>query len=406
MKYKIDVVRIRENSITLNGWVVGKNPEARAEFFVEDAQHRPIAFQYVSTRRDDVSQIYYKKIYDRDFGFDIRFPYERGKDYYLIIRCEGRKARIKYNEQLIEKRASVAYKRMQKIRDLMNMETVHVAMDFWKENGLRALILKSKHKIQGLDNDYDYGEWYELTKPSEEELERLRKVFNKPGIQVNQGYLNNLDLRFYNEPARHKLLDILGDFALLGIRLKGRVLATRPGHFANTEMIKLLRKNIRRAGTKPQYAYNPNETPKYDINQIRQKLPHRPPFLLVDKIIHIDDNSVAGIKNVTMNEPFFVGHFPDEPVMPGVLIVEAMAQCGGILALHNMDPNQSYSTYFMKIDAVRFKNKVVPGDTLQFELHLTEPIRRGIVVMEAKAFVGEKLVTEAMLMAQVTPNKK
>lgn len=176
MKYKIDVVRIRENSITLNGWVVGKNPEARAEFFVEDAQHRPIAFQYVSTRRDDVSQIYYKKIYDRDFGFDIRFPYERGKDYYLIIRCEGRKARIKYNEQLIEKRASVAYKRMQKIRDLMNMETVHVAMDFWKENGLRALILKSKHKIQGLDNDYDYGEWYELTKPSEEELERQRNT--------------------------------------------------------------------------------------------------------------------------------------------------------------------------------------------------------------------------------------
>ena len=176
MKYKIDVVRIRENSITLNGWVVGKDPEARAEFFVEDAQHRPIAFQYVSTRRDDVSQIYYKKIYDRDFGFNIRFPYERGKDYYLIIRCEGRKARIKYNEQLIEKRASVAYKRMQKIRDLMNMETVHVAMDFWKENGLRALILKSKHKIQGLDNDYDYGEWYELTKPSEEELERQRNT--------------------------------------------------------------------------------------------------------------------------------------------------------------------------------------------------------------------------------------
>ena len=176
MKYKIDVVRIRENSITLNGWVVGKDPEARAEFFVEDAQHRPIAFQYVSTRRDDVSQIYYKKIYDRDFGFDIRFPYERGKDYYLIIRCEGRKARIKYNEQLIEKRASVAYKRMQKIRDLMSMETVHVAMDFWKENGLRALILKSKHKIQGLDNDYDYGEWYELTKPSKEELERQRNT--------------------------------------------------------------------------------------------------------------------------------------------------------------------------------------------------------------------------------------
>ncbi len=176
MKYKIDVVRIRENSITLNGWVVGKDPEARPEFFVEDARHRPIAFQYVSTRRDDVSQIYYKTIHDRDFGFDIRFPYERGKDYYLIIRCEGRKARIRYNEQLIEKRASVAYKRMQKIRDLMNMETVRVAMDFWKENGLKALIIKSRHKIQGLDNDYDYGEWYELTKPSEEELERQKNV--------------------------------------------------------------------------------------------------------------------------------------------------------------------------------------------------------------------------------------
>ena len=135
-------------------------------------------------------------------------------------------------------------------------------------------------------------------------------------------------------------------------------------------------------------------------------LPHRPPFLLVDKIIHVDENSIAGIKNVTMNEPFFTGHFPDEPVMPGVLIIEAMAQCGGIMALHGLDRSLSYSTYFMKIDGVKFKNKVVPGDTLQFELRLAEPIRRGIVVMEAKAFVGSKLVTEAMLMAQVIPSKK
>lgn len=175
MKYKIDVVRIRENSITINGWVLGKNPESKAEFSVEDGDRKPVEFQYVSTRRDDVSQIYFKKIYNRDFGFDIRFPYERGKDYYLIIRCEGRRNRIKYNEELIEKRASVAYKRMQKIRDLMNMETVKVAVDFWKENGLKALVIKSRHKLQGLDNDYDYGEWYELTKPSEEELERQRK---------------------------------------------------------------------------------------------------------------------------------------------------------------------------------------------------------------------------------------
>ena len=175
MKYKIDVVRIRENSITINGWVLGKNPESKAEFSVEDGDRKPVEFQYVSTRRDDVSQIYFKKIYNRDFGFDIRIPYERGEDDYLIIRCEGRRTRIKYNEELIEKRASVAYKRMQKIRDLMNMETVKVAVDFWKENGLKALVIKSRHKLQGLDNDYDYGEWYELTKPSEEELERQRK---------------------------------------------------------------------------------------------------------------------------------------------------------------------------------------------------------------------------------------
>lgn len=177
MKYKIDVVRIRENSITLNGWVLGKNPESKAEFSVEDEKHHPIDFQYVPTRRDDVSQIYFKRVIDRDFGFDIRFPYERGKDYYLVIGCEGRKTRIKYNEELIEKRSSVAYKRLQKIKDLMNMETVRVAADFWKENGTRALILKSRHKLQGLDNDYDYGEWYELTRPSQEELDRQRGAF-------------------------------------------------------------------------------------------------------------------------------------------------------------------------------------------------------------------------------------
>lgn len=175
MKHNVDVVRIRENSIQLNGWVIGKTPQSRPEFSVEDGKGNPMKFQYVSTRRDDVSQIYYGKTYDKDFGFDIQFPYERGNDYYLTIRCDGRKVRIKYNEELIEKRASVAHKRMQKIKDLMNMETVHVALDFWKENGLRALIVKSAHKLQGLDNDYDYGEWYSLTKPSQEELKRQRE---------------------------------------------------------------------------------------------------------------------------------------------------------------------------------------------------------------------------------------
>lgn len=237
------------------------------------------------------------------------------------------------------------------------------------------------------------------------DVERLAKVFDKKDIEINGGYINNIALRFPNEIARHKLLDIIGDLALLGVRIKGSVIATRPGHFVNTETAKELKKLVKRDSGKPAHKYNPLDTPVYDINQIKGILPHRPPFLLVDKIIHIDDSSVAGIKNVTMNEPFFVGHFPEEPVMPGVLIVEAMAQCGGILALHNVADPENYSTYFMKIDNVRFKNKVVPGDTLQFELKLAEPIRRGIVVMDAKTYVGGRLTTEAQLMAQIIRNK-
>lgn len=176
MKYNVDVVRIRENNIQLNGWVIGKTPKSQASFQVLDGQKKEVSFHYVSTRRDDVSQIYFKETYDKDFGFDIQFPYERGKDYYLVIECDGHHARIKYNEDLIAKRSSVAHKRMQKIKDLMNMETVRVAWDFYKENGVRALIKKSKHKLQGIDNDYDYGEWYELTKPTEEELEQQRQT--------------------------------------------------------------------------------------------------------------------------------------------------------------------------------------------------------------------------------------
>lgn len=241
---------------------------------------------------------------------------------------------------------------------------------------------------------------------SEEEVERLSGLFHKNDIKVtSSGILSNIELRFPNEPARHKLLDIVGDLALVGIRIKGKIVANKPGHYANTELAKILRKNIKRDATRPHYKFAQSATPVYDINQIKNILPHRPPFLLVDKIMHIDNDSVAGIKSVTMNEPFFVGHFPAEPVMPGVLIVEAMAQCGGILALHSIPDPENYSTYFMKIDGVKFRGKVVPGDTLQFELKLSEPIRRGIVLMEAKAYVGNQLVTEATLMAQVARNK-
>ena len=240
----------------------------------------------------------------------------------------------------------------------------------------------------------------------DEQLDKLKKVFNKPDIEIKAGYLNNLELRCNNELARHKLLDLLGDFALLGVRIKGRVWATRPGHFANTEFMKQLKQTIRRGGEKPRYTYDCRKPPLYDINDIRRMLPHRPPFLLVDRTFHCDSSSVAGIKNVTMNEPFFVGHFPEEPVMPGVLIVEAMAQCSGIMVLSNVPDPENYSTYFMKIDGVKFKRKVVPGDTLQFEIHLLEPIRRGVALVEAKAFVGETLACEAVMMAQVVKNKK
>ncbi len=207
MKHNVDVVRIRENSIQLNGWVIGKSPESRPKFRVLDGNKKPVRFQYVSTRRDDVSQIYYKKTYDKDFGFDIQFPYERGKDYYLVIQCDGQHARIKYNEALITRRSSVAHKRMQKIKDLMNMETVRVAFDFWKENGLRALLVKSTHKLQGLDNDYDYGEWYSLTKPVREELERQRKE------KFSAEPVFSIVIPLYKTPARYlkEMLDSIVD---------------------------------------------------------------------------------------------------------------------------------------------------------------------------------------------------
>ncbi|MFR9503285.1 MAG: bifunctional UDP-3-O-[3-hydroxymyristoyl] N-acetylglucosamine deacetylase/3-hydroxyacyl-ACP dehydratase [Rikenellaceae bacterium] len=240
---------------------------------------------------------------------------------------------------------------------------------------------------------------------SDEQLDHLKRLFNRQDIKITGGYVNNLELRFNNELARHKLLDLLGDFALLGRRIKGRVWATRPGHFANTEFMMQTKRTIRKIGERPRFSYDVRKSPVLDINQIRSLLPHRPPFLLVDRIFYMDENSIAGIKNVTMNEPFFVGHFPEEPVMPGVLIVEAMAQCSGLLVLAGVDDPKLYSTYFMKIDNVKFKRKVVPGDTLQFELQFLEPVRRGVAVVEGKAFVGDTLACEATMMAQIVKNK-
>ena len=241
---------------------------------------------------------------------------------------------------------------------------------------------------------------------SDEQLEHLKKVFNKDDIRVTGGYLNNLELRASNELARHKLLDLLGDFALLGMRIKGRVWASRPGHYANTEFMKQLLMSIRRDGEKPAFKYSPAKTPIMDITEVRKLLPHRYPFLLIDKVFHMDDKSIGAIKNITANEPQFSGHFPDEPVMPGVLLVEAMAQAGGIVALKSVDNPEEYSTYFLRIDGVRFKRKVVPGDTMQIEAHMVEPLRRGIATFIGKIFVGGQLACEATLMAQIVRNKK
>ena len=241
---------------------------------------------------------------------------------------------------------------------------------------------------------------------SDEQLEHLKKVFNKDDIRVTGGYLNNLELRASNELARHKLLDLLGDFALLGMRIKGRVWASRPGHYANTEFMKQLLVSIRRDGEKPAFKYSPSKKPILDINDVRKLLPHRYPFLLIDKVFHIDDKSIGAIKNITANEPQFSGHFPEEPVMPGVLLVEAMAQAGGLIAMRSVENPEEYSTYFLRIDGVRFKRKVVPGDTMQIEAHMIEPLRRGIASIIGKIFVGGQLACEATLMAQIVKNKK
>ncbi len=242
---------------------------------------------------------------------------------------------------------------------------------------------------------------------NQEELDRLSGLFNKPKISVQpEGVLNNIELRYSNEPARHKLLDMVGDLTLVGMPIKARIIASRPGHHANTEFAKILRKIIKKEALKPSLPkLNLNEAPLLDVNQIMQVLPHRPPFLLVDKILVRNETTVIGVKNVTMNEPFFVGHFPSEPVMPGVLQIEAMAQVGGLLVLNTVPDPENYLTYFLKIDKVKFKKKVVPGDTIIFKMDLIEPIRRGIAVMFGQAFVGDNIVCEGELTAQISKVK-
>lgn len=239
-----------------------------------------------------------------------------------------------------------------------------------------------------------------------ETAEKLKKAFGKDDVSIRpNGILDNLTLNYPNEAARHKLLDVIGDLALTGVRLKGKVIANKPGHFVNTQFAKKLNRQWKLQKKKNVPDFDLTKEPVYDINGIMKLMPHRYPFLLIDKVLELSDTHVVGLKNVTFNEPFFVGHFPKEPVMPGVLQVEALAQTGGILVLASVPDPENYSTYFIKIDKVKFKRKVIPGDTLIFKIELIEPIRRGIVHMQGYGYVGDSVAVEAELMAQVAKTK-
>lgn len=244
-------------------------------------------------------------------------------------------------------------------------------------------------------------------KIDEEKQKELSILFNKPDVKVNGSHtLNNVTLHYANEPARHKLLDLMGDLYLLGMPIKGNIIATRPGHKGNVAFAKKLKQQLKdtKAGKAMPFV-DLNKKPQFDIHQIMDMLPHRYPFLLIDKVMEVTDKTVIGIKNVTMNEPFFMGHFPGNPVMPGVMQIEAMAQVGGILAMTQFENPKDYTPYFVKIESVKFKQMVKPGDTLIFILELLEPIRRGLVHMGGKAFVDGKVVMEAEMMAQIIKNQ-
>lgn len=242
---------------------------------------------------------------------------------------------------------------------------------------------------------------------SEDTMEKLKKVFKKDKLAIKpNGILDNLTLHYPNEAARHKLLDVIGDLALIGMRVRGKVIANKPGHFVNTQFAKKLSKTIKTERRNNIPRYDLHQPPLMDINQIMKMLPHRSPFLLVDRILEMSDSHVVGMKNVTMNESFFVGHFPDAPVMPGVLQIEAMAQSGGILVLSTVPDPENYLTLFMKMDNVKFKHPVLPGDTLIFKLELISPIRRGICHMQGYAYANGRLTCEAELMAQIVKKTK
>ncbi len=305
---------------------------------------------------------------------------------------------IDYNSKVLGNQYAILNKREDFEKEIAMART----FVFFHE--LEALARQNKIKGGDLDNAIVILD----RKVEQKEIDRVADLFHKPHIKANsEGILSNVELHFPNEPARHKLLDLMGDIALVGKPIKGKIVATRPGHKANTEFARMIRRAIKKAEAQKDIpVYDPNVPPLMDVLEVRRRLPHRYPFLLVDKILYMDDESVVGLKNLTYDELFFQGHFPDEPVMPGVLQIEFMAQVGGMLVLSTVPDPENYGTYFLKIDKVKFKSKVVPGDTLIAKVVLSGPIRRGIVTVFAQAFVGNRLVVEGELMAQVFRKKK